>query len=1529
MGKNMENKFECEKYVDKLREEYLERIVKQQERDELIADNNIEKRDINGYHGREILELLQNADDAYQKSIHSGEEPVCDLEVLIEYKSNILRITNTGTTFDKEGIKAIVQGNNSPKAGKYIGNKGTGFRSILNWAESVKIYSGNFNVEFSKEVAEQEFEKIKDEPKIKEQLKRNENLYIPMLTVPKNIENGTYNEKTVIEVVIDETKINDDFSVSKQIENIDLRILLFLPNVTQIEIITDEEKILYKRIVQNCDNFCYAKKYSLEKIVNENKELEESFYLFEKEIPKAIEEDNVKKDIWLAIAVPTDYTNFEKSRIYSFFPLLDTESPFDCVLHATYALGDQRNTINFSENNKTIVKEQLKFLIEVANKFVENGQNDIAYKLIVPSDFSNNNYYFMKTFAEFNLKEEYLELLCKQKIFLTVNGKNISIEDNPKLIEEDYPELFCDETFGNLLQPFKDKRIKEFVEFLARQKGIELNFDEIELCNIINKISSKWNTKQQVEVFIWWNRNYSNLLPNLLKTENGNWLRNGDKCYFLVGNFYEQSLPEWVKIPALDKKYQQELFSQAEKTPEVIRARETEKETKSPIFRIICQQRVFSRINFTYNDRSTIISTVNSSVYDKYDNAVDFVKWLWKNYRNEKEEWNPPEEIKFKFPNASKQIVQNSEMLFFGSEYGNPLAEKLFDDSYGKFPDCATFGVEKENEEKFKRFISKFGVNTYPKIEVQEVKPLEVYSNKYKQEIKLKGDVGSSTYFYYKYNLPYIKSLENLLMKLSTLEIVEWIHSDIELFKCLGNPFCSANANIKYMGSLQRDYRLYYGIIKNYILEVFNESKWLEIHGNRYSPRQVLKYSDFNKKFFNLVPVIDNNFFTHISENLKITSEKIKEIFEKFDFSENVTELSSQDFYGLMLNLPQINNSQELSRSIYRIIESSDFKREFEDSVNKKVFFNTGKLLVKHDGIVQYYPAKEAVLPSSKIINKKKVPILEKGPRTNNDNFVKLFGCKKYEAEYSVVKNSISVSKADKEFQEYFGKFQKYALAFSARNKNIENNGKKLKITLVNEIVVSKNNEENFIEEEYSCIRDAATNWYITSFGEEYDKNRISEIIEDIYSNIANTPGFESDANKIGELFRAENNCDREFLIKKEFGSLSVINDDNYKNELKTNFIETLTKIAPDYNVEKINVDFDDFNNIQNSECIITLFKELNTDIEQFNNLGFEYEINLIPYYEKELENFIQSEKENFKNYWFSRAKENDNLQNDFIDKIRLFENFEIHKYENSVNFDIESKIIEKFGEWRNCENLPSAIDEYGINYEKMNPEHLYKDEISTDTKVQTMIYFYQMEKFNKWLEEQKNQIEDDEKKSTDIYEPYRNIVPQLAEITYTHPSSGGSSGRRSPPKGSFTLSNDIRQRKAKKEKGNIGELLIYKLLCKTFGEKNVFPRSEAFVELNILKPGQAVSGDYDLSYKDETGKEYFIEVKTSDGNSFFMSQWELEFAKGHSDCYKLFVVELNADSSEKSKYEELPMKFWEDEKFRKEPIIERIKFEF
>ncbi len=666
----------------------------------LIQENNIEKEQIKGYHGREILELLQNADDAFQKMINDGKVAKCDLEVIIYYdeQNHILRVANTGTFFDRDGIKAIVQGNNSTKKGKYIGNKGTGFRSILNWAEEVKIISGDFCVGFSEKFAKELLEEYKEEQQIKKQLDKYPNLHFPMLAVPYNL--GDYKEydknKTTIEVKVSSDKNQDDYNVVKQIQNIDMRILLFIPNISKIRININGSEILYQKQTKE------KNKVVLKKFIDNHLETEESFGVFTRVIEKALKEDDIEKDIDLAIAIPDNSDNFQSQHLYSYFPLLYTQSPFNCLMHASYALGANRNTVDLS-------------------------------------------------------------------------GKGI-----------------------------------------------------------------------------------------------------------------------------------------------------------------------------------------------------------------------------------------------------------------------------------------------------------------------------------------------------------------------------------------------------------------------------------------------------------------------------------------------------DLYKSIYNIIQQPTFKANFEASSNKDKFLAEGEMLVRYEGKLQFIYAREAILPSNTIINKKNLPIVEKGLRTNNENFVKVFGCKKYERTYVIDVENIKVSPADQKFQNYFNEFKKYVSAFGERNANIAKLGKFLSIKLATTIPVKEKDLTNFMEDEYSYINSSQTNWYVKVTGENFDVMRLANVIKDIYEHLANTPGF--DAAKLRELFGREKKSDRELLIEDEFGTLDVIEEKSYADRIKENFFSRIRQFKNDYDCNTIDIDFSDFseNNFYNSQKIIEIFKQLNIDVKDFCDKNFDYPINLMPYFEKKVSDFIIDKRVNYKNFLYTQALNDETKQKTFLDDYEKFENYRL-----------------------------------------------------------------------------------------------------------------------------------------------------------------------------------------------------------------------------------------------------------------------------
>ena len=106
------------------------------------ADRSNEEQILEEYNGRQLLELLQNIDD------QGSKEALLKLDT----SNKILLIANTGVPFDNAGLKSLMMANLSPKKNKkFIGNKGLGFRSLLNWVGAIYVKSLNLSLEFSEE----------------------------------------------------------------------------------------------------------------------------------------------------------------------------------------------------------------------------------------------------------------------------------------------------------------------------------------------------------------------------------------------------------------------------------------------------------------------------------------------------------------------------------------------------------------------------------------------------------------------------------------------------------------------------------------------------------------------------------------------------------------------------------------------------------------------------------------------------------------------------------------------------------------------------------------------------------------------------------------------------------------------------------------------------------------------------------------------------------------------------------------------------------------------------------------------------------------------------------------------------------------------------------------------------------------------------------------------------------------------------------------------------------------------------------
>lgn len=211
----------------------------------ILEHYHIEQQNIQAYNGRQLLEMLQNADDASENTLNS--------QTLIKLDGKELIIANNGEPFTVGGFRSVIYSNLSPKTVQQnkIGQKGLGFRSPLSWADKITIKSGNANIEFSEEYAKLFLkELVEQHPHTDEFLKANSSIALPIATlrIPRILEkNEELPERydTVITLQLKENVLSDvRFQIS---EIINKETLLFLNHLKVIEIDSPATKIIFTK----------------------------------------------------------------------------------------------------------------------------------------------------------------------------------------------------------------------------------------------------------------------------------------------------------------------------------------------------------------------------------------------------------------------------------------------------------------------------------------------------------------------------------------------------------------------------------------------------------------------------------------------------------------------------------------------------------------------------------------------------------------------------------------------------------------------------------------------------------------------------------------------------------------------------------------------------------------------------------------------------------------------------------------------------------------------------------------------------------------------------------------------------------------------------------------------------------------------------------------------------------------------------------------------------------------------------------
>lgn len=368
------------------------------------------------YNGRQVLELIQNADDANAKLI----------SITLNTEKSELSIFNNGEPFNYNGIRSILIANYSSKvSSNYIGNKGLGFRSLIVWADVIQIVSAGFTFSFSHDIA---LKQAKDLGLDIGRINQERHLSIdccpfPILGIPefeKVDSDDATDHGCTISLKYKKEYENDIIS---QLEQIDEKTLLFLKHIQHIEIQYEKSQSRSKRSLK------------IEKI-DENNSIADGieWYIINKAkaLPQEYQDPNKseRKSYEIKIAIPLQ--SEQNYRLYNYLPTSE-ELALPYIIHATLDLSSSRKHINENNVNKYILETVAECISGYVDSMLESSDqcNWDAYEMMTPKILSSS------AIVNDSLYKKLIELRDKKRIFPTVGLNYVSKEEYYFFSEKD------------------------------------------------------------------------------------------------------------------------------------------------------------------------------------------------------------------------------------------------------------------------------------------------------------------------------------------------------------------------------------------------------------------------------------------------------------------------------------------------------------------------------------------------------------------------------------------------------------------------------------------------------------------------------------------------------------------------------------------------------------------------------------------------------------------------------------------------------------------------------------------------------------------------------------------------------------------------------------------------------------------------------------------------------------------------------------------------------------------------------------
>lgn len=1455
--------------------------------DYLLREYKEETETVKGYNGRQLLELLQNCDD-------QGSTEVL---IKLDQENNTISISNNGEPFSEKGYRSLFISYLSSKTSKkeFIGNKGLGFRSIINWSNQIEIESNGisliYNHQNRKSFFEKHFNKNQREEVLNEEGLIVTAIPVPFLGIPTI---NSIKEKEYVTSIIITYKEEFFNNIIEQVKSITPETLFFLKNlenirfegfeesVTSIETHKEElpvekdefapvQKITYNDTVW----YIFKEEESLGEVIRSEKK-EEEFY----QIKIAIEEN-------MALSDP---------KLYSFFPTnIQLDQPY--ILHATFDLDATRNQLVKSKKNSIILEKVVQFTIKVAKYFT---QNRVSYK---PLEILNHRHE-----ADTLDNLGYYELVNKafenEKIFPCVDNTYRSLKQ----------VVYFGDGFAKML---KEINATDNIGFhLLESQNIDLSFysfyndlftsfgNIVDVVEVLNTIASKKMPIYKRALFIYevfkkvsYLETYCKNELNLLVDKDGEIIQGNEFIYTPITKGDELKTPDFADIKFINKT----LYNELNKLFEF----------KSDVGKV--KSRVFSdKLNAVFNIQSyepanlalRIISETKKELASNNKVAAikivqEMNKSLFHNFFSHKGETsgsNLPKAIPC--ISKSRKIINSSSLILSDNYPNGKLNSVIFEgiyksDNYVCGP--KGLGINTHNEEDV------FKVQKY--LQWLNISETVIYNH---QEFNNNGAQEYFNYIYdYEkygrktgYHISYtsIIGLDDILKDISLEKLVLWIHKDHKLRTQLNDDrntdvfsyFYHRSHNVWNKPSFIK-----YQITTNYKIKFQNlliDEKYSWVNGIEINYRHKL--------------FLDNG----------LTRSSIQEILVALGAKDNFNDLPIDKVAQIINMLPEKYPNGEKSSAFYKKA-LSHFKLN-QEPINSplNLFADDGDKFNVYEQQLVYFSEK-IKLPKRL---KKDFPIFNFPARSGGADAIRFFGINDLKEVEITIKNVAEEFNTTAAFNNHLSKIKPFILVYRinaledlASQQNQASICNKIEIKLCSQLEYSVN-DKTYEASKYEYIHFKEYTYYIRINPADSLEQLIgnSDFTDNIADIISLSFDVKSDKSDFRNLIRnnirvAQNDVIRDFgedtlNEAKELLGLSDFKQAFWKamfNLKSIEYDESLDDISLNNLIQnKLNIDFDvaslDYDSITSNNQINKLkdlFEILEISLEEFSKV-YIYKVSYDREHRKSIKNFILSQKLFVKSaFWNKLKSQSSSEQKSFLTEINQLEDCEkfandkaeklVHSFQIDKQALFEEFIKNIYGELSlNGEiDFKEIIDANQSNFSKGELEL-----IKADVELKSLLHF-------------ETALED---------------LKQLAlgELDMLDDNSEGYLDQRNAPvliDGIKLGSSDNLKEKVKKKRKAVKRKPYLPKQKENTKLKEIGDASEecAMKYLkdnnfsNIYKASDDNEGlHYDIRYTDDYGTIKYIEVKTFNNSMFHLSKDEFEFGKENQEDYEIWLVKNNEE---------------------------------